>query len=144
MKIDTDILTARLSLAQIAEQIGRSTSWCRDIRSRDSRRWPSASAGGRYSLAAVVTLLDVREAERMTDTQFDQERRERAREALSFGADGIVTRWCREIMAGRHDGQRQAWIDERRADLARYCRRPAGTGATSRAKATQQHLPASW
>ena len=124
---DTNILTIRLTLAEIADQLGRSTSWLRDIRNRD-RRWPSADAEGRYSLVAVLTLLDLRECERMTDEQFDQERRDNARETLARieaeGDDtgGIITQWVKEVLAGQHDGQRQEWIDERLSDLARYSR----------------------
>jgi hypothetical protein len=125
MDHDSDILTKRMTLPELADRLGYSTSYMRDLRDRDAR-FPSADGQGRYRLTAVLALLDVREAERQTDEQFDQERREWAREGLARiereGDDtgGITRQWAEEVMDGQHDGQRQEWIDERLSDLARY------------------------
>lgn len=73
---------AFLKLPALADRLGRSTSWLRDLRNRDSR-FPIPDASGRFPVLAVLLLLRLRELEKMTPEEFASEEADRRRELLA-------------------------------------------------------------
>ena len=122
MKND-DILGTRLTLPALADKFRRSTSWLRDVRERD-RRFPPADAEGRYSLVAVVFLLHVRELERMSDRDFDDEeadrRRDLALDTLPGGPLDFVGDDGRAAILAVPPTTRDQAIEEAAADLMMF------------------------
>jgi len=81
MNDEQNILNLRLALPALADRLGRSTSWFRDLRNRDPR-FPPADSAGRYGLAEVVGLLCLRDIERMSDAEHHELETERRRMLL--------------------------------------------------------------
>lgn len=103
----------RLTLPQIAEVLQKSSSWLRDIRSRDGR-FPKPDAAGRYSLATVAKLLVLRQLGSMSDAAYNSDRRDWAHETLAGITAGRIPgvarkdskpleEFCHEVLNGQHD-----------------------------------------
>jgi hypothetical protein len=125
MQDDTDILTRRLTLPELADLIGRSTSWLRDVRARD-QRFPAADESGRCRVVAVVQLLHLRDLENMTDLEFNHgERARRANVLTAFDQGGPLASLgagARSAIAHCTLQSREAAIDEARRDFERFSR----------------------
>ena len=98
-----------LRLAAIADRLGKSPAWGRDLRSRETR-FPKPNAEGRYHLGSVLALIDARRCEKMTDLDFDAERRTLAEKILNTGKRKAVRKFCQEILAGKRNGMRAEYI----------------------------------
>ena len=93
-----------MTLAQIADRLGRSTSWLRDVRNRDDR-FPAPDADGHYDLAVVALLLNIRTLEHQTDADHTQEMRHHARAML---AELESDRW--DFLANDHRAAIEAYF----------------------------------
>jgi hypothetical protein len=120
----SDILKARLTLPALADMLGRSTSWIRDIRKREPR-FPSPDAAGRYRVVAVVQLLHLRDMEQMTDLEFNSEERDRRANVLTaFDPGGALAclAGARSRIAGCPLRTRQEAIDAATQEFERFSR----------------------
>ena len=112
-----------MNLGQIADRVGRSTSWLRDVRNRDDR-FPAPDADGRYDLHAVAIIIGVRALEKMADDDYLTELRHHAREMI---AELESARW--NFLAGEH-----------RAELVEYLRATLTSGRTALQRAIDGSL----
>ena len=63
-----------MTLPQLAALAGKSTSAMRDIRNRD-KRFPVPDAQGRFNVSKVGAFFELLRLEKMTDSDFQEERR---------------------------------------------------------------------
>jgi hypothetical protein len=95
------------------------------VRNRD-QRFPAADESGRYRVAAVLALLELRELEKMTDTEFNHEERTRRAEVLAAFAPGgplaCLGAGGRSAIAGCTLRTRQDAIADAKQELNRFLR----------------------